>query len=123
MSRNLDDSIFRLYDSSLPIEQVLYAKNRDGYTCFHLACCRGYYNIVEYFLKERKLNAFLDQFDLASNTSLHLATENGHAGVVNILLEHGIDLCAKNEANMTALDVSCRKVNLQKKTNHSNSWF
>lgn len=52
----------------------------------------------------------MDQFDLASNTALHLATENGHASIVNVLLEHGIDVCAKNEANMTALDVSCRKV-------------
>jgi ankyrin repeat protein len=70
---------------------------------------RGFFNLIEYFIKERKLTPFLDQFDLASNTPLHLATENGHASIVNILLEHGIDVCAKNEENMTALDVSCRK--------------
>lgn len=98
-----------LFESNLPVEQLLYSKNRDGFTCFHLACMRGHFNLIEYFLKEKKLNAFLECFDNYSNTSLHMATENGHSPIVDILLEHGVDLNAKNEENMTALDVSCRK--------------
>ena len=43
------------------------------------------------------------------NTSLHLASSNGHLSVVNLLLDSGSDADAKNDQNMTPLDLSCRK--------------
>ncbi|RNA08851.1 Transient receptor potential cation channel subfamily A member 1 [Brachionus plicatilis] len=98
----------KLYDSNNSLETMLYAKNYLGHTCFHIACIKGYYNIVEYFLKEKKLIQFLEHVDNNFNTSLHLATENGHSGIANLLLEFGIDPSVKNEENTTALDLSCR---------------
>jgi ankyrin repeat protein len=43
------------------------------------------------------------------NTSLHLASSHGHLSVVNLLLDSGSDADAKNDQNMTPLDLSCRK--------------
>ncbi len=99
----------KLYDSNQQIDQFLFAKNRDGQTCFHIACVKGYLNIIDYFLKERKIKQYLEHHDNNLNTCLHLATENGHSAVVNTLLEYNIDFLAKNEENVTALDLSCRK--------------
>ena len=96
-------------DSNAQIEEFLFSKNKDGQTCFHIACVKGYCNIVEYFLKEKRLNAFLDHYDNNSNTSLHLATLNGNSSIVTVLLDYGADVKAKNEESITALDLSCRK--------------
>jgi ankyrin repeat protein len=99
----------KLQEESVPIEAFLYGKNNAGQTCFHVACSKGFFNIVEYFLKDKHMNAFVEQSDNSTNTALHLATLNGHSGIVSMLLEHGADVNAKNEDNNTALDLSCRK--------------
>ena len=99
----------KLPDSNRTVDEFLFAKNRDGQTCFQVACVNGYLNIVEYFLKEKKIKQFIEHHDNNLNTCLHLATENGHSTVVNLLLEHNVDFLAKNEENFTALDLSCRK--------------
>lgn len=99
----------QLNESNQPMDSYLFAKNRDGQTCFHVACVKGYLNIIEYFLKERKLKLFLEDHDNNLNSCLHLATENGHSSVVNLLLDFNVDFMAKNEENITALDLSCRK--------------
>ena len=95
--------------SCLLLDQSLLSKNTEGQTCFHVACIKGFFNIVEYFLKHLKMKIYLEQLDNYSNTALHLATLNGHASIVSLLLLHATDLNAKNEDNATALDLSCRK--------------
>lgn len=99
----------KMYESNAPIDEILFSKNKDGQTCFHVASEKGYFNIIEYLLKEKKLNQFLEQMDNNSNTSLHLATLNGHSSIVSLLLDHGADANVRNEDNTTALDLSCRK--------------
>jgi ankyrin repeat protein len=37
-------------------------------------------------------------------TSLHAASQNGHAAVVQTLLQHGADVAARNKGGETALD-------------------
>jgi ankyrin repeat protein len=125
---NIDDSIFhiscrqgylecikivmnKIFQStaSQSANSLLFSQNKDGHTCFHIACANGFTNIVQYFLKNKKQIAFLDYTDNCLNTSLHLATEGGNSSVVSTLLEYGLDLEAKNEDNLTSLDLSCRK--------------
>jgi ankyrin repeat protein len=99
----------KLNETNAPIEDILYSKNKDGQTCFHIAAEKGYFNIVEYFLKEKKLLQYIEHIDNNSNSSLHSATSNGHSSIVQMLLDLGADANAKNEENVTALDLSCRK--------------
>ena len=100
----------KIYETAnLSANALLYSQNKDGLTCFHIACMNGFSNIANYFLKEKKLNLYLDYTDNSLNTSLHMATQNGHSSVVSLLLEFDMDLEAKNEENLTALDLSCRK--------------
>ena len=99
----------KLYETNASLDSFLLTKNKEGETCFHICCSNGYSNIVEYFLKERKLNQFLEVLDNNSNTALHLATLNGHSGIVKCLIEHGADVNVKNEDDISPLDFSCRK--------------
>lgn len=87
---------------------ILNSKNLQGQTCIHIACAKGYHNIVEYFLRDRKFLSFLEHLDNESNTCLHLACEYGQSSIVGLLLEFDCDLDAKNEQNLTPLDLSCR---------------
>ena len=99
----------KLYDGSMSTEIFLTSKNKQGKTFFHIACSKGYHNIVEYFLKDLKMHFFLEHQDNDMNTSLHLASENGHLSIVNILLYYGIELNTKNKNNKSALELSCRR--------------
>ena len=96
----------KLNDSNLL--KLLYNKNINGHTCFHVACIRGFIGIVEYFLNDLKQIVFIEQLDNDMNTPLHLAVLNGNADIVSVLLFYNADLEAKNEDNKTALELSCR---------------
>ncbi len=66
---------------------------------------------------------FVKQSDNSKNSSLHLASLNGNLSIVNLLLEIGCDPNAKNDENMTPLDLSCRMGNFEiskSLINHSN---
>ena len=88
--------------------------NSQGYTCFHIACIKGYFNIIEYFLKDLKMRFFLRQVDVnGKNTCLHLAAANNHLSLVALLLKYdGADEVmrrAKNGNENTALEVSFQR--------------
>ncbi len=88
----------KIYEiNNVTIEQTLFAKNKFGYTFFHIACIKGYFNIVEYILKDKKLHSFIEHLDNNNNTPLHLATINGHSSIVELLCEYDADTGAKNE--------------------------
>lgn len=101
--------ISKLNDGLSSIETYLISKNKEGKTCFHIACEKGFFNIVEYFLRDLKIYYFMDQTDSHYNTPLILAAVNGNLSIVEILLEYGADLNAKNRQGSTALELSCRK--------------
>lgn len=101
--------IEKLSDGVSSIETYLISKNKEGQTCFHIACLKGHFNIVEYFLRDLRIYYFMDQVDSDYNTPLILASLNGNLSIVEILLEFGADLNAKNRQNSTALELSCRK--------------
>ena len=99
----------KLYEYNSSIENILLSKNKFGQTCLHIACEKGYFNICEYFLKEKKLSSFVDMLDSNSDSALHLATYNGHSSIVALLCEHGADTKLKNDDGISPLEISCRK--------------
>jgi ankyrin repeat protein len=70
---------------------------------------KGFFNIVEYFLRDLKMSYFLDQVDNDGNSPLHLAASKGHLSIVECLLDYGCSLSSKNREGITALELSCRK--------------
>jgi ankyrin repeat protein len=101
--------IAKIYDGLTSAETYLLSKNKDGRTFFHIACIKGHFNVVEYFLKDLKLHYLLEYHDNEMNTSLHLASQNGHLSIVEVLLEYGANINARNKEGNTALEISCRK--------------
>ena len=123
----------KLYEyNTIQTENLIFTKNKHGQTCFHIAAqkvnyhiffqkqqqqqnqiktvnFKGYFNICEYFLKEKKLVLFVELFDNNSNSALHLATLNGHSSIVSLLCEHGADSKKKNDEHVTPFEISCRK--------------
>ncbi len=49
----------KLLESNVSLDSFLLSKNKDGDTAFHICCTNGFSNIVEYFLKDKKLTLFL----------------------------------------------------------------
>ena len=41
----------KLHETNSVYDELLFSKNKDGQTCFHVAANKGYFNVVEYFLK------------------------------------------------------------------------
>ena len=41
----------KLYETNASVEEIMFSKNKEGQTCFHIAAESGYFNIIEYFLK------------------------------------------------------------------------
>lgn len=54
----------KLLETNTSLDSFLLSKNKDGDTCFHILCSNGFSNIVEYFLKDKKLTLFLGIFYL-----------------------------------------------------------
>jgi len=99
---NLTDSRF-----SNSIDYYLKERNYNGQTCFHLACHHGYFNIIEYFLKDLKKKSFLELKDNSSNTCLINSTKEGHLKICQILLEYGANINAIDNQSKNSLQYSC----------------
>ena len=41
----------KLHETNTVFDELLFSKNKDGQTCFHVAANKGYFNVVEYFIK------------------------------------------------------------------------
>jgi ankyrin repeat protein len=91
------------------VEAYLSARNKDGLTCFHLACIHGFYNIAEYFLKDLKMKFFLEFLDNNLNNCMHLATIYGQYSIASILNEFNLDISVKNIDDDNPLEIAFKK--------------
>ncbi len=41
----------KLHETNRVYDDLLFCKNKDGQNCFHVAASKGYFNIIEYFLR------------------------------------------------------------------------
>ncbi len=79
----------------------IQARNKGGFTPLHAA---AYVNAVE--IAEQLLSSgadINDQMNKAGGTALSVASEEGHAGVVKVLIDHGADLEAAERNGYTPL--------------------
>lgn len=91
------------------VQTYLSGKDTNGRTCFHLACLHGHFSVMEYFLKQLKIDFFMEITDNDLNTCLLLAAIYGHDRIVELLIEFNANLKARNCDKLTALEISCRK--------------
>lgn len=69
-------------------------------TLLHCACRKGYFEIVQWLVEQRRCN--LDIVDINLNSAFHHACRNGHSIIVEYLLNHGANSLLINKSKLTA---------------------
>ncbi len=102
--------IAKFYDGTFDAKEAyLVTKDDLGRTCLHLACELGYFNIVEYLIRDLKLMFLTELMDSKGNTPLHYSAMNGHQSITELLLVYEPNVNLRNAEGSTALELSCRK--------------
>ncbi|XP_032219761.2 transient receptor potential cation channel subfamily A member 1 [Nematostella vectensis] len=78
-------------------------KRVDRLTAFHLACEQGAANIVKLLLKEDPGVAKILLVDKDGSTPLHNAAKSNNRAIVELLIEQGANVNARNGLNVTPL--------------------
>ncbi|CAF0829019.1 unnamed protein product [Didymodactylos carnosus] len=69
-------------------------------TLLHVACKKGYFELVKWLIVEKHAN--LNIVDIHLHSPLHLASSNGYEHIVQFLLDHGADPQLYNKWGTTA---------------------
>ena len=78
-------------------------KDSYGWTPFHHACSRGHHEVAKQMLKQKEDIVDSNVLTATGNTAMHLAAQEGHLQIVELLIYHGGDPYAKNESRRTPL--------------------
>ncbi|RVX19994.1 Protein accelerated cell death 6 [Vitis vinifera] len=80
--------------------------SKRGENILHVAAKYGKDNVVNFVLKEERLENFINEKDNVGNTPLHLATKHRHPKVVSSLTwDKRVDVNLVNDLGQTALDI------------------
>lgn len=89
-------------------------KNSYGATALHVACYKGMASVVAHFINSHQsdpgfLQASLMAADGEGSTCLHEAARKGRKGIVQMLLNCGVDKSVKDRHGKSPADVACDK--------------
>lgn len=99
------------YESSQSIIPSLFnTYNRKGYTPFHIACQKGFIEIVKIFIDNRVQIDFATSIHSGELTSLMIASKYGYLEIVKLLVEQGATINIFDKKNRCALTYAVRKV-------------
>jgi ankyrin repeat protein len=75
---------------------------------FYAACRDGNFDFVkEYIKKNPSLKSSINEYESSVNdTPLHIASQNGHQHIVQLLIQNGSDRSHKNSHGRTAYEVA-----------------
>jgi uncharacterized protein len=77
--------------------------NKTGWTPLHYAATGGHVEMIKLLLEN---HAYIDTESPNKTTPLMMAAQYGNAATVQLLIDEGADMAAKNDQGMTALDFS-----------------
>lgn len=96
--------IFRMLLAQPDIDLSSIVKDKGGTPIIHLSANKGYVEITSELLATGQVDP--DAADNNGTTSLHLATQGNHKGVVKVLLDHKANVNAANIEGKTALHIA-----------------
>lgn len=93
--------------SSLPLSEVVEARDKYGSNALHWACGSGHLELARYLVETVKLDANGVQLCQKARTPLHFAARNGQLAVCVALVEEwGADPTARAEAGVTPFQLA-----------------
>jgi ankyrin repeat protein len=102
---NMSPLVAALYSRHIQVAQLLLQHGAvlpigaNGRTLLHAASADGLVDVAQWLLIGADANAQDD----GHRTSLHKASENGHVDIVRLLIEHGADIHARDQYQLTPL--------------------
>jgi ankyrin repeat protein len=97
-----------LYSRHIQVAELLHQHGAvlptggNGRTLLHAASKDGLVDVAQWLLIGADANAQ----DAYHRTSLHEASENGHVGILRLLIEHGADVHARDQSQSTPLHLA-----------------
>ncbi|CAL7942292.1 unnamed protein product [Xylocopa violacea] len=84
-------------------------KKEDGFTALHLAALNGHRDVAAILLAANGGNAKVDLRNNRRQTPLHLATSQGHWALVELLVQHNVDITSTDADGDTVLHIAIIK--------------
>ncbi|KAK3576901.1 hypothetical protein CHS0354_017572 [Potamilus streckersoni] len=86
-------------------------KDQYGANVLHLACGFGSYQLVEFLLLQ--FPELLHEVGENNGTAAHYAAQGGYVRVMELLVQHGVNLNSRTIHNMTVLHTACQHRNVE----------
>lgn len=88
--------------------ELLTIPNKMGYNCAHIAAMNGSISVIKELLRFNRDAVIAVRIKKTGSTTLHLASEGGHATIVKLLLSAGAKASDENAAGETALHLAAK---------------
>lgn len=88
--------------------ELLTIPNKMGYNCAHIAAMNGSFSVIKELLRFNRDAVIGVRIKKTGSTTLHLASEGGHASIVKLLLSAGAKASDENAAGETALHLAAK---------------
>lgn len=88
--------------------ELLTIPNKMGYNCAHIAAMNGSLSVIKELLRFNRDAVIGVRIMKTGSTTLHLASEGGHAAIVKLLLSAGAKASDENAMGETALHLAAK---------------
>lgn len=88
--------------------ELLTIPNKMGYNCAHIAAMNGSLSVIKELLRFNRDAVIGVRIKKTGSTTLHLASEGGHAAIVKLLLSAGAKASDENAIGETALHLAAK---------------
>lgn len=98
--------VLRLFLNIKP--NLITLANKNGYTCAHIAAMNGSIDAIKELVRFNRDAVINNRIKKTSSTALHLASENGNAEIVKLLLASGAKPSDENALGETPLHLAAK---------------
>lgn len=88
--------------------ELLTIPNKTGFNCAHIAAMNGSLSVIKELLRFNRDAVIGVRIKKTGSTTLHLASEGGHAAIVKLLLSAGAKASDENAMGETALHLAAK---------------
>jgi ankyrin repeat protein len=109
----IDDLLWKhvSIDETISITDITTGYTYENATPLHLVAAKGYYELVERFIREGQDRGLINKQTTDGRTPLHFAALNGNKKVFDLLVQRGAKTDIKDKDGKTASDLLANPIN------------